>query len=233
MAIASALITSTFGFASGFVGYYRRGLIDFYQARLFIIYTIPLAIIGALISAHLAADLIRFLYGLMMLILVFYFLRRRDAIKNETSNTGKIQLTSRNGVVYVYNHFIPKKLSILIGGFFTGLLSTGVGEVTMPQLVKEGKIPVPVAAATSVFIVIATFFFASITHVSHLIKHGGIEAVPWHLVCYTIPGVIIGGQIGPRLQGRFSRPSMIKGISLVFFLVGLAMIWTTLRSYME
>lgn len=27
-------------------------------------------------------------------------------------------------------------------------------------------------------------------------------AVPWHLVIYTAPGVIIGGQIGSRLQGN-------------------------------
>jgi len=99
-----------------------------------------------------------------------------------------------------------------------------MGEVLMPQFLKRGKIPIEVAAGTSVLIVICTVLTAALLHVSIMINEGGMLAVPWNLVCYTIPGVIIGWQIGPRLQGRISQSFLEKGISLVFLIIGICMI---------
>lgn len=101
----------------------------------------------------------------------------------------------------------------------------GIGEVLMPQLVRHCKIPVPVAAATSVLVVIVTVMSASFTHILSLISQGGIGAVPWHLVMYTAPGVVIGGQIGSRLQGRISAEKMEKIIAILFAVIGVSMIW--------
>ncbi len=120
--------------------------------------------------------------------------------------------------VQLFQHFT-------LGGFITGLMSIGIGEVVMPQLVKSCKVPVPVAAATSVLVVIVTVASASFTHISTLISEGGFEAVPWHLVMYTIPGVIIGGQIGSRLQGRVSSEKMEKIFGILFAVIGISMIW--------
>ena len=41
--------------------------------------------------------------------------------------------------------------------------------------------------------------------ISALIEAGGISAVPWSLVVYMIPGVIVGAQIAAALQGRFTK----------------------------
>jgi uncharacterized membrane protein YfcA len=84
-------------------------------------------------------------------------------------------------------------------------------------------VPVPVAAATSVFIVIVTIAAASFAQVTALIAEGGVEAVPWNLVMYTIPGVIIGGQIGPRAQGKVSQKIMVRAIAYLFALICVAM----------
>ena len=100
----------------------------------------------------------------------------------------------------------------------------------MPQLVRQGKYPIAVAAATSVLVVISTFLFASVTHIFTLIQAGGVNAVPWNLIIYTVPGVIIGGQIGPRLQGKVSRTKMIRTIAVVFILIGISMLITYFRS---
>ena len=56
-----------------------------------------------------------------------------------------------------------------LGAFLTGLLGVGIGEVVMPQLVKSNKVPIPVAAATSVFTVIVVVASASFTQISTLI----------------------------------------------------------------
>jgi hypothetical protein len=53
--------------------------------------------------------------------------------------------------------------------------------------------------------------------------------VPWNLLCYDIPGVLIGGQIGPRLQGRVSPHAMRRAISVLFVLLSIAMMFVALR----
>jgi uncharacterized membrane protein YfcA len=75
-----------------------------------------------------------------------------------------------------------------------------------------------------------TIAAASFTQVSALIAEGGANAIPWNLVCYTIPGVIIGGQIGPRLQGKVSQRAMERTIAILFGIIGLAMGYIALRT---
>ena len=94
---------------------------------------------------------------------------------------------------------------------------------------KRNRVPVSVAAATSVFIVIVTVASASFTQISGLVAAGGINAVPWNLVLYTVPGVIVGGQIGPRLQGRVPPRVMEKAIGILFAVIGIAMVWLVAR----
>jgi uncharacterized membrane protein YfcA len=53
--------------------------------------------------------------------------------------------------------------------------------------------------------------------------------VPWNLVCYTIPAVVVGGQIGPRLQGKVSQHAMVRAVGVLFAVIGLAMAWIVLR----
>ena len=97
----------------------------------------------------------------------------------------------------------------------------------MPQLVKDGKLPVPIAAASSVLVVMLTMLVASGAHTITLIQSNGFDAIPWNLVCYTIPGVIIGGQLGPALQGKVSQSTMSTAIAALFVFLGVSMLYTT------
>jgi len=255
-AIAVALLTETFGFSSGFIGYYMKRLIDFGLSTTFLLFSVPAAITGALLSHLVEPVWIRFAYGALVIILAFILLRGHEVPVEEmydedmfTDDEGhkgselnretdsKIeawdrQITGRNGTPYKYNLYHCRKFPTGFGGFLTGMLSVGIGEVVMPQLVKDGKVPVPVAAATSILVVIITVFAASFTHIASLIKAGGVDAVPWHLVVYTIPGVIIGGQIGPRLQGKVHSHTMEKIIGGLFAFIGIAMLWTVYKDLM-
>lgn len=49
------------------------------------------------------------------------------------------------------------------------------------------------------------------------------RGVPWQLVQFTIPGVVIGGQVGPQLQRRVGgdRARMEKMLGGVFLALGL------------
>ena len=97
-------------------------------------------------------------------------------------------------------------------------------------MTKRG-VPVAVAAATSVAVVIVTALCASFTLIGQLVSEGGMDAVPWNLVMYTIPGVLIGGQIGPRLQGRISHRAMEVGIATLFVVLGVAMLFVAAKRF--
>lgn len=236
-AIGAALLTQTFGFASGFIGYRRRGLIDYKSALPFIAVAVPIAILGALLSQSVDANLLKGTYAVLMAILSVILLRRPASVEGtptigaEARSAGAAsapemrELKARDGTIYRYA--APRQglgaVATGIGALLTGMVSVGIGEVIMGQLVKRHRVPLPVAAATSVLIVIATVTAASLAQVTALIAEGGVEAVPWNLVMYTIPGVIIGGQIGPRAQGKVSETFMVRAIAFLFALIGVAM----------
>ncbi len=243
-AIGSALMTEVFGFSSGFVGYYRKRLIDFNSAIPFLCVSVPVAIAGALMFGVLQQQetFLKGAYALLMLILCPIILRHTPAkdmlFESEDSNainasTELREITDHDGRTYRFRR--PKQgvfgvIYTSIGSFLTGFLGVGVGEVILPQLIKRNRIPVAVAAATSVLTVIFTIASASFTQVAALIEAGGIDAIPWNLVCYTIPAVIIGGQIGPLLQGKISQRKLEKAIAILFGLIGLSMGWIVLKT---
>ena len=79
----------------------------------------------------------------------------------------------------------------------------------------------------NVAVVIVTAACASITLIAQIVSAGG--AVAWHLVAWTIPGVLIGGQIGPRLQGRIAPHTMRRAIAILFVILGTAMMGVAWR----
>lgn len=209
--ISVAFLTETFGFSSGFVGYYRRGLISFSSAVPFIVVGVPVAIIGAFLLLLVEPGILKGAYAGLMLVLAIIMVRHHAPTEISAgvseSSAGAAdarpmrKVTGRDGKVYEFRK--PRQgiasLATGFGAFLTGLLGVGIGEVVMPQLVKRNRVPIPVAAATSVFVVIVIVASASFTQIGRLIADGGAATVPWNLVMYTIPAVIIGGQIGPRL----------------------------------
>lgn len=249
-AIGVALFTEVFGFSSGFVGYYRKGLIDFRSALPFIAVGVPIGIIGAILLNVLSEyeEVLRAAYGSLMLVLFYVIIKvhepgkekagaqievaSMDANSAKNGSRGTRTITARDGTTYTYETPLQGRGAAAtgLGAFLTGLLGVGIGEVIMPQLVKANKVPIPVAAATSVFAVIIVVASASFTQISALIAHGGINAVPWNVVIYTIPAVIIGGQIGPRLQGKIKQRTMEKAIAYLFFVIGIAMSWIAIRN---
>ena len=242
-AIGVALLTETFGFSSGFVGYFRKRLIDFRGAVPFIALGVPVAIVGALMAQFMDPDVLKGTYAVLMLILAVIMVRHHAAeaapvATGDDRSVGAADvrerrtITGRDGTVYTFakpRHGIGAAATGL-GAFLTGMVSVGIGEVVMPQLVKRNRVPVPVAAATSVLVVIIVVASASFTQISAMIASGGIDAVPWNLVMYTVPAVIIGGQIGPRLQGKVPQAIMERGIGVLFAVIGFAMLYVVYQS---
>lgn len=245
-AIGMALFTEFFGFASGVAGYARRCLIDYGIARQMIVVAVPFAAAGAVASAFLNPALLKAIYGVIMFGLAIVLTRQsltHPASYPEALAAGpksrqtefRVEGRSRvvraaDGTEYRYPS-CPLGVSRMLtagGALLSGLVSTGIGEIEMPQLVGLCRLPLSVAAGTSILIVAATVAAGSFAHVSRLISAGGVGAVPWNLVVYTVPGALIGGQIGARLQGTVREAVMERFMAGLFVLIGaafLASVW--------
>ena len=265
-AVASALLTEVFGFASGLIGYSCRGLIDWKTANRYIVISAPSALVGALLAKFVCENVLalRLVYSALMIGLAVYLwisdhssqsstdndTTKENAVKsdvesgasaiskNDGSKATMKTLTTRNGMEYTYLDVdLPNSKSLyastIFGSVLTGMLGVGIGEVVLPQLVRRKLMPLPVAAGTSVYVVVVTALtaavvqFLSLAHetlVAGDISASGVHVVPWELVVWTIPGVIIGGQLASYVASKriFKDEHIVRFASILFGSIGVA-----------
>ena len=250
-----ALLTECFGFTSGLLGYIRRGLVDWRVSAPFIAVGAPFGIAGGLAVAAADPAATRAAYGAAMLALGVY-LFFPDAVEERapTSSSAtevteeeqcvkcvkardRMTLTDADGTRYAYAAPMADGVAVVavaLGGALTGVLSVGIGESVVPQLTRRGgrgRMPLPVAAATSVSVVIVVALLAAAAQAAALYGGGGDAAFafPKNLVCWTVPGVVCGGQIGPRLQGKVPQSVAERVVGCVFVGVGVAFLSAGLK----
>ena len=238
IAIGSALVTELFGFASGLVAYYKARLIDFKLAKGLLIFSIPAAIIGTTYGGLIPPVVLKTIFAVGLLFIgyqLFAAWRKEEREKQEAAfvkefeQTFESELTDSQGNVYHYTICNKNmgRMFAAIGGAFLGMISVGLAELQEYQLVARCKVPTPVAIATSVFVVVITVLVASAGHFYEFFQEGPeVMSQVLNIIVFTIPGVIIGGQIGPKLQKVIPEDKMKVSISLLFVLVGSFMLYT-------
>ena len=107
----------------------------------------------------------------------------------------------------------------MAGSMLTGMISVGIGESVISNLRGRFKVPLSVASGTSVLVVVVVVLSSTFTDLVLV----GIESIPWSLVMFTVPGVIIGGQIGSKFSGKLSANTTETIISIIFFAMGILM----------
>jgi len=107
-----------------------------------------------------------------------------------------------------------------IGATFMGMVSTGLGEMNGYFLLQRCRVPSKVSVATSVFVVAVTALVASAGHFVKFIQLGGDTLTTvFNIVIFTVPGVIIGGQIGSRVASKIPQRNLEIGLAILFILV--------------
>lgn len=247
-AIGSSLFLETFGFGTGVYRYLRLGLVDLATAKWLIAVTLPLGAAGAVVARAVPADVVRIGYGIAMLGLAWVLAsieggeqsipladrvggEPRPATVSASDRSHRPcprgearEIVTASGGTYrfcAHDLGVQRVLSGL-GAFLAGLISTGVGEATLPGLIRRSHYPVPVAAATSTVVVAGTVVGAALTHFVQLYAGGGLMAIPWNLIAWAVPGAVIGAHIGTRLQGSASERASRLFFAFLFASVGIA-----------
>lgn len=241
VAVGTALATELFGFSSGLVGYLRRRLIDFKLGLTLLMFSVPAAIVGSLSSDAVPSVVLKavFAIGLIFIGSQLYSSYRREEreklnkeIEDESRAEHESVLVDSAGKEYKYT-VCNKDQGLLfaaIGGAFLGMMSVGLAELQEYHLLARCRVPSPVAVATSIFVVVVSVFFASLGHFYNftVAADSGVLTQVLSVVAFTIPGVILGGQIGPMLQARLNPDVAKLGIAFLFISVGIFILITVM-----
>ncbi|SHG78183.1 sulfite exporter TauE/SafE family protein [Ferrimonas marina] len=238
IAIGAALATELAGFGSGLVAYLKARLIDFSLARKLLLFSVPAAIIGSLYADRVPAVVLKAIFAVGLIFIgtqLFSAWRKEErekheqATREEFAESFESELTDKQGKVYRYticNPWMGKSFAA-IGGGFVGMISVGLAELQEYHLVARCRVPTPVAVATSIFVVVVTVLAASVGHFYEFFHEGGdVLNQVINIIIFTVPGVIIGGQIGPKLQSLVPEDKMKVAISIAFLLIGAFMLYT-------
>jgi uncharacterized membrane protein YfcA len=232
VAVAMALVTEVFGFASGLYSYAHKRLVDYRLGKMLLLGTIPAALIGVWLSSLMEPEILKAILGVGLFAVAANALRTPDAervalLDEEIEHKygrdkGETRLSTAEGeeISYTVCNRTEGLLIAALGGLFKGMIATGLGELDDDFLLERCRVPSRVSVATGVFVVLCTTLAASL---GHLVKfwlaggHGWTTALS--LLVFTIPGVILGGQLGPWLMSRMPQRTFERGLHVLLLVV--------------
>ncbi len=232
IAIGTGLVTEVFGFASGLYAYARKRLIDYRLGVNLLIVTIPMALLGTWMTGSVDPAILKVILGVGLFMVGLSFLRSPEG-KDVRRMDGAIEqeyggeksetcLNTRDGeqICYTVCNRNQGRIIAAVGGLFVGMISTGLGELNGYFLLQRCRVPSKVSVATSVFVVALTVLCAASGHLVRFVQSGGdtLNTV-LNVVIFTVPGVIIGGQLGSLVANRISQHTLERGLGALFILV--------------
>jgi uncharacterized membrane protein YfcA len=187
----------------------------------------PGLIIGAVVSSALAhqvsdgALLIGF-SALVFIIGVGFFVQavRNREVPTLTASHRPARFFDgvSSGQPYRVPHPTALALSTPLAGITAGLFGIGGGVVTVPLLTVLGRVPLKAATATSSLSLMVSAAAAGAVHLAH-------GVVPAPLAAAALCGVLPGGLLGARLQGRVSERSLKVLFALLAVSVAVMTAW--------
>jgi len=232
VAIGIGLITEVFGFASGLFAYARKRLIDYKLAMKLLMVTVPLALLGSWLAGYVDADILKVVLGVGLFAVALSFLRapeHKDIVRMDEAieeeyggEKAETSITTADGeeIRYTVCNTGEGRLIAGTGGFFVGMISTGLGELNSYFLLQRCRVPSRVAVATSVLVVAVTALSAAVGHLFQFMQaDSSVMTTVMNFVIFMVPGVIIGGQLGPRVSGRISQHTLERSLGILFLIV--------------
>jgi uncharacterized membrane protein YfcA len=218
LALGAGLVIEFFGFSSGVIGYWRKKEIDFSIVKQLIIFTVPATIAGVLLGRVFPAFILQIMLALLLLYLAYQFLFEGKQCRPKDPRCTGTSASRMKGIVTP----ITKGTSFM-GGLLVGMISAGLGEINELNFLKKMKLPVASASATSVFLVAMSATVGSFFHAYFLVRQGETSVFTdvISILVFTVPGVVIGAQVGVVLANVIKSNLMGKFIGVLFLVLAI------------
>jgi len=218
IALGTGLVIEVFGFSSGVIGYLLKKVINFNVVKQLVILTIPATIIGVVLGRVFPAFVLKLLLALLILYLAYQFLLGgKECLPKDPRCTGVSTSPERLNLTKMV------KVMSMLGGLLVGMISSGLGEVNELNFLKKLKMPVPAASGTSVFLVAMSAIVGVCAHTYFLISQDELSVFTKviSLLIFTVPGVVLGAQVGVMVSNKINRKSMGKFVGALFAVLAL------------
>ena len=227
-AIGAGLLTEVFGMGNGLRSYVGQEVVDYRTAKWLLLGAVPAVVVGALAAHHVDPALLKLAFGAGLIALGAFLVSYEPAercepgecegpyLREKNTGRGTTTIEAADGETFTYDTcWRPPGVTLsTIGGFVTGLISAGLPEIVTTQLIVRCRLPPRVAIATSVFTLAVAATAGALVH--------ALSATPvWHVVAWSIPGVLVGGTVGTHVGKHVPSDLMETGLGVVFALVGL------------
>lgn len=181
LALKLSIATQAFGMTSGALSWGR----NYIDKHAFILASIA-SIVGVWFATYLwivPSSLIKPLFAIISLG-VFFALIVEMRLKGSSVHTAAKFSVNRVSVFFV--------LSAFAGGLVTAWTAIGVGEVVALYLLFFYRLRLDIAIGTGVAVL-------AVSSIAGFIFHTDLGGIPWDLLLFTVPGVILGGRYGVKV----------------------------------
>lgn len=197
---------------SGSIAYARKKRIHFRSGVLFLLASLPGAVIGSVLISKITRSAFEPLFGTLLLVVSAFLL-----LKPATNPNAKRGAVETANALEDRSYSLPVALLISMAvGLISTLLGIGGGIIHVPAMVHLLKFPVHVATATSQLILAGMSLVATLVHLWRGHLDEGYRAA-----AFLAPGIVLGAQLGARLSQRMSGAWLIRILAIV--LAGLAL----------
>src|SRR5690625_2896577 len=218
--VGLSLVAMIFTAMSSTISYTKKGRVDFRTGAILLLGSIPGGILGAWINQFVNTDQFNLYFGLFVIGLAILMFVKREPKTDQSSspNERNIRRFVVDGEVHEYSISVPFAFAIsVIVGTVSGLFGIGGGSIVVPALILLFYVPPHVATATSMFMILVTSFFGSLTHIylGHII---------WSYALFFIPGAWMGGFLGAKVN-QLLKGSILKWLlRIILVVIGIRLI---------
>ena len=208
---------------SGSLAYSRLKRIDYRSGIILAVATLPGAIIGAYTTQYIPRKAFDIVLGVLLLgVSTFLLLKpqwQATALITKRHRAHRT-VTDREGTTYSYSfNMVTGVLVSIVVGFLSSLLGIGGGIIHVPLLTTVLHFPVPIATATSHFILAIMSLAGTAAHIAQ----GNLTA-GWPYVLTIGAGTVVGAQVGAWASHRTKPEWIIRILAVALFLVGLRLV---------
>src|SRR5690625_1422496 len=218
--VGLSLIAMVITALSSTISYAKKDRVDFKTGAVLLFGSIPGGIFGSWINQFVNVDQFTLYFGILVigLSLLLFIKREPRDIANKIVEDKNVRRFVVDGKEYEYVISIPVAFIIsIIVGIVSGLFGIGGGAIVVPVLILLFFVPPHVATATSMFMILVTSFFSSLTHIylGHII---------WTYALFFIPGSWLGGILGAKVNQAIKGSALSWLLRIILIIIGIRLI---------
>lgn len=208
-AVLTSLIIQTAGMGSGSMAYVKQKRVDRRLALFLLLVTVPGIAAGAWAARIIRPAHLELILGGLTLATAFLFVSAGPKYNDPGSSRVRISKAFR------YSWFVS------LCAVASGMLSVSIGEWLVPIMRSKLSLRMINAVATSIVTIFGTCIIGTTIH----LLMGG--AADLSTIMWAVPGVLIGGQIGPRITEKINDRILKEIFVFLLTLIGIHLIYNS------